>query len=270
MKQLYFHYHMDIMFDDDVQNHHFTLKCIPLSDTNQKIENLKVDVYPNQYLSESNDSFHNACIMGHAPEAHQKFYFDVIGTAYTGRNEARIYEDVYKVGFYKYPTNITKPGHALQTFFASLQFGKRSTNFQKAMIIMEQLQKSFEYKKDVTNITTTAEQAMSLGCGVCQDYAHIFIALCKMAGIPARYVVGLLVGEGYSHAWVEIFEVDENCQDVGYWIGIDPTNNILVHEDHIKISNGRDYLDCIINQGAFLGGGTQHQTISVIVYEAYK
>ena len=86
------------------------------------------------------------------------------------------------------------------------------------------------------------------------------ITLCRMANIPARYVVGMLIGEGESHAWVEA------AQD-GRWYGLDPTNNVMVGENHIKISHGRDYNDCLINQGMFTGMAAQHRTITVQVEE---
>src|SRR5699024_11693841 len=62
-------------------------------------------------------------------------------------------------------------------------------------------------------------------------------------------------GEGLSHAWVEI-------EDNGYWYGLDPTNMLIVNDHHIKISHGRDYKDCTINQGLFIGNAVQQQTIS--------
>ena len=93
---------------------------------------------------------------------------------------------------------------------------------------------------------------------MCQDYSHILISLCHMEKIPARYVVGMLEGEGLSHAWVEIYEN-------GMWIGLDPTNDLVVGEQHIKVSSGRDYGDCTINQGIFTGAANQTQTASVVV-----
>ena len=101
---------------------------------------------------------------------------------------------------------------------------------------------------------------MKLKKGVCQDYAHILIALLRMMRIPARYVVGMMIGEGFSHAWVEM-EAD------GRWYGLDPTNDVLVGENYIKISHGRDYNDCIVNKGVFTGMASQKQDISVIVCE---
>ena len=93
---------------------------------------------------------------------------------------------------------------------------------------------------------------------MCQDYAHAMLALCRMAGIPCRYVVGMLMGEGQSHAWVEIAQE-------GFWYGLDPTNDIPVDSQHIKLSHGRDYGDCLINQGLFTGSAAQRQRVSVSV-----
>lgn len=125
---------------------------------------------------------------------------------------------------------------------------------------MHKLHQDFTYEKGVTTFLTTAEEAMTLKKGVCQDYAHILIALLRMMRIPARYVVGMMTGEGFSHAWVEM-EAD------GKWYGLDPTNDVLVDENYIKISHGRDYDDCIVNKGLFTGMASQKQDIRVIVCE---
>lgn len=97
-----------------------------------------------------------------------------------------------------------------------------------------------------------------MGRGVCQDYAHIYITLLRMAGIPARYVCGLIIGEGASHAWVEAL-----CD--GRWLAFDPTNDCLVLDNYIKLGHGRDSADCAINRGLMWNGGTQEQKISVLV-----
>ena len=107
---------------------------------------------------------------------------------------------------------------------------------------------------------TTAEEAFMQRKGVCQDYAHIFIALCHLAKIPARYVAGMMVGEGFSHAWVEILSD-------GVWYAIDPTHACMANDTYIKISVGRDAEDCMINKGIMKGGGTQLQTVRVLVEE---
>lgn len=125
---------------------------------------------------------------------------------------------------------------------------------------MELVHENMNYTKGVTAIDTTAEEALQSGEGVCQDYAHILLSLCREERIPARYVVGMLLGEGESHAWIEAF-------DGKNWIGFDPTNNLIVDDAHIKISHGRDYQDCSINRGVFTGQARQKQRILVEVRE---
>lgn len=117
-------------------------------------------------------------------------------------------------------------------------------------------------RQEITALTT-AEQAMALGQGVCQDYAHILLSLCRMEQIPCRYAVGMLLGEGLSHAWVEIADGER-------WYALDPTNRLLVDDQHIKISAGRDYTDCTINQGLFVGRTRQTQQAVVSVQEEKK
>ena len=103
-------------------------------------------------------------------------------------------------------------------------------------------------------------QALEGGGGVCQDYAHIFLALCRLMGIPARYVAGMMVGEGATHAWTEVWIL-------GAWIGFDPTNNRLAGDHYIKLSHGRDFGDCTIDKGCFKGFAAQKQNIYVKVEE---
>lgn len=168
--------------------------------------------------------------------------------------------DEIKNAYYKYHTIYTRPGEKLQEYFDSLGLEDIIGTYEKVAKIMCSVNRDFCYEKNVTTISTTAEEAMTLGRGVCQDYAHIMISLCRMAGIPARYTVGIMKGEGESHAWVEAL-----CK--GYWYGFDPTNNWLTDGNYIKISSGRDYSDCIVNKGKFTGSANQKNTVSAVVLD---
>ena len=125
---------------------------------------------------------------------------------------------------------------------------------------MELLFNHFTYKTGSTTNQTTAEMALAQGCGVCQDYAHILIALCRQQGIPARYIAGFMIGEGATHAWVEVYVN-------GKWLGIDPTHNRIVDDLYIKLAEGRDFADCIIDRGLFNGVAQQSQYVEVKVVE---
>lgn len=258
MRELHFEYKMRLEFSSFVEKHRFTLKCIPRSNERQEIENLEIMVYPKEFLSNAEDSFGNRCIYGHAEGKHDHFSFKVTGTARTGLSPWEMARESHLIGIYKYQTEYTKPGPCIQAFAGNFSFGPNTSDYDKALAYMRGLYGTFRYVQHVTDIYTTAEQAMALGQGVCQDYSHILLSLCRMQNIPSRYVVGMLIGEGLSHAWVEI------CDD-GRWIALDPTNNLVVDDQHIKISSGRDYKDCIVNQGVFVGQTRQTQRICVSV-----
>ena len=260
MKNLHFRYAMRISFDSPVTNHRFTVKCIPQTDERQIIENLVVSVFPNQSLSQDRDSFGNRCIFGHCEMEHQKFEIVVEGDARTGRSPYVTGDASHMLGLYRYQSFYTIPGEKINAYFEKISFSENMNHYEKGVFMMHRLYEDFRYVQGITNIQTTAEEAMELGCGVCQDYSHILISLCHLAGIPARYVVGMLTGEGASHAWVEIYQ-DEK------WYALDPTNNLIVDDQHIKISHGRDYRDCLINQGVFTGYAKQTQEIQVVVEE---
>jgi len=133
-----------------------------------------------------------------------------------------------------------------------------NTTYDRAHYWMKALVSRMVYQPGITNVHTTAEEAFALGQGVCQDFAHIYLSLLRLDGINARYVVGMMAGEGESHAWTEV-----NCK--GYWYGFDPTNQLLVNDQYIKISHGRDYADCIVTRGIFRGAADQAQRITVTV-----
>jgi transglutaminase-like putative cysteine protease len=161
---------------------------------------------------------------------------------------------------YRYQSAHTKPGETLGVYYREHKRAESESEYDYAARIMHCIHDDMEYKKGVTDIDTTAEQALSIKAGVCQDYAHIMISILRMADFQARYVVGMMKGEGFSHAWVE-------AAVLGKWVGFDPTNDNLVDDTYIKISCGRDYRDCIVNRGFFNGCVTQEQNIKVLVSE---
>lgn len=124
-----------------------------------------------------------------------------------------------------------------------------------------------KYTKGATTVHTTANDILQSQEGVCQDFAHLFIGVCRYNGIPARYVSGYiypsddLVGALQMHAWVEVF-----VPDLG-WIGVDPTNNVFANENFIKVCHGTDYNDCSPIKGILntFGQNTTEHDVQVIL-----
>jgi transglutaminase-like putative cysteine protease len=125
------------------------------------------------------------------------------------------------------------------------------------------------YKSGVTNTGTTAAQALKTKLGVCQDYAHLMIACLRAVGLPARYVSGYLRtlplagevkrrGADQSHAWVSAW-----IGDAGGWVDFDPTNNLMVSDEHVTLAWGRDFQDVSPLRGIILGGGRHSLRVNV-------
>ncbi|WP_047415302.1 transglutaminase family protein [Cellulophaga sp. Hel_I_12] len=121
------------------------------------------------------------------------------------------------------------------------------------------------FKADVTDVNTTLDQIIMHRQGVCQDFTHLFCALARQNNIPARYVSGYLhQGNGYfgdsqMHAWAEAY-----LPNIG-WVGFDPTNNLLVNSNHIKVCHGKDYNDCSPLKGGVYTTGKNETVYSVQV-----
>lgn len=259
IKRLNFRYDLASNFHCSVTNHRFTLKCLPQNTARQKIEDIKLFINGVEYRQNATDSFGNSVVYGCISEPHDKFVVSMTGTAFTGLDIFEEFQpDETKSVIFKYPTPLTTPGKGIENYFKSLELEKFPREYEKVLHIMRELHKDFAYKKGETTVSTAAEEAFNKGCGVCQDYAQIMTALCRMAKIPVRYVTGAIIGEGYSHAWVEAL-----CN--GFWYGFDPTNDLLVNNQYIKISHGRDYSDCVINKGIFNGYNRQELDVNVSI-----
>ena len=130
---------------------------------------------------------------------------------------------------------------------------------------------AFDYQPGVTEADSPIDLALAEGRGVCQDFAHVMIAICRDWGLPARYVSGYLAtdrehGERSdpqaTHAWVEVFLPSLR------WVGLDPTNNILAGERHVCVAIGRDYGDVPPSRGVFKGETESQLAVGVSVRRA--
>jgi len=133
------------------------------------------------------------------------------------------------------------------------------------------IKREFKYDAKATAVTTPAIEAFEARRGVCQDFTHIMLAGLRGLGLSAAYVSGYLrtvpppgqkrlEGADATHAWVNLW-----CGEALGWIGFDPTNGLIVAEDHIELAMGRDYADVSPIDGVILGSGDQDLTVAVDV-----
>ena len=153
---------------------------------------------------------------------------------------------------YLEPSALTQPDDALRGVATTLATGDQGGQpTDLARRINDWVHYALRYTHGVTDIHTTATQALSQGRGVCQDYAHVMIALCRLCRLPARYVSGHLLGEGGTHAWVEVlFPALEGPGEVTA-LAFDPTHNCETNLHYLTIAMGRDYYDVAPTSGTF-------------------
>jgi len=142
--------------------------------------------------------------------------------------------------------------------------------FDAIQRMSELIHHDFTYQSGVTDVTTSIEQIVDGRRGVCQDFAHLLLGMCRAIGIPARYASGYIAekggtgdaqapsrGVGASHAWVEAFTPTHG------WRGFDPTNNLVANEHYVKIAIGRDYSDVPPTRGTYHGGPSESLSVAV-------
>jgi transglutaminase-like putative cysteine protease len=124
------------------------------------------------------------------------------------------------------------------------------------------ISREFTYDRTVTNVYSAVDDVLALKAGVCQDFAHLFIAVARDMGVPARYVSGYIHTQGESataasHAWAEAWVPGRG------WIGFDATHPIRTTPHHVRLAVGRDYTDAAPTRGVYVGSASSGMTISV-------
>jgi transglutaminase-like putative cysteine protease len=150
---------------------------------------------------------------------------------------------------YLQPSPLTEPDAHFREIAAGL-----ATRYPPGALterIAEWVWQNLAYRRDVTDVKTTASQALGRGQGVCQDQAHVMLVLCRLLGLPARYVSGHLLGEGATHAWVEVLAPDPVRPARRSIQAFDPSHGRRCRPDYITVAVGRDYADVAPTSGYF-------------------
>jgi len=164
------------------------------------------------------------------------------------------------------PSHFCGPTTLLEELAGKLEAVRRDDPLMLVRELNTRLSEAIDYEPQATRVDSPIDDALRQGKGVCQDYAHIMIAMLRQVRIPARYVSGYLhhraedhdrSSDGATHAWIEAY-----LPLLG-WVGFDPTNNILAGERHIKTAIGRDYADVPPTRGVFKGEARTKLSVAV-------
>ncbi len=181
-------------------------------------------------------------------------------------------DDVVAAGDYwemLMPSSFARPSDALQDLIAELRVHRRGDPLAFLLELNAAIYDWFDYVPKSTQVDSPIQDAIEARKGVCQDFAHILIALARHVRIPCRYVSGYVhpredkirerSADGATHAWVEAL-----LPGLG-WVGFDPTSNLLAGERHIRTAIGRDYADVPPTKGIFKGDAASELAVSVRV-----
>lgn len=166
------------------------------------------------------------------------------------------------------PSDFARPTPLLDQLAREMEIERRSRPLEALLELSHSIHEKFAYVPNATSVDSPIDHAISERKGVCQDFAHVMIALVRKLRVPCRYVSGYLFhttgdqsrsAEGASHAWVEGF-----LPGLG-WIGFDPTNDTICNERHIRVAVGRDYADVPPTRGVYKGGSESELSVSVTV-----
>jgi transglutaminase-like putative cysteine protease len=165
------------------------------------------------------------------------------------------------------PSPFTTPTVLLDAFVKEVGLERGPDPLVMLRRLTSEIFDRFEYSPESTRVDSPIDDALKTRRGVCQDFAHIMIALVRRMGVPCRYVSGYLShqeqadrsSESATHAWVEAF-----LPDIG-WVGFDPTNNRLAEDRHIQVAIGRDYADVPPTRGVFRGVSAVRSELAVAV-----
>jgi transglutaminase-like putative cysteine protease len=166
------------------------------------------------------------------------------------------------------PSQYARPTELLEKLRERLDFRRRGNPLESLQELNTQMYEFFEYAPNTTKVDSPIDEALESRQGVCQDFAHIMIALIRQLKIPCRYVSGYLFHAdsakdrspaGATHAWVEAY-----LGELG-WVAFDPTNNLPGCERHVRVAIGRDYADVPPTRGVHKGEAGSELSVTVSV-----
>lgn len=200
---------------------------------------------------EQQDRFGNLALMLETPRVRRTAVFaqTLLTERFAGGPPLRLSAEQARV--HAHATALTTPDAQLAEVAQILRRQARSPQ-DLAERVSAHVAGHMRYASGVTGVRTSAAEAYALGAGLCQDYAHIALTLCRAAGLPARYVSGHMPGEGSSHAWLEALVPEGSGFRA---LGLDPTNQRPPHLGYVVVTFGNDYRDVAPTSGLYLGPG---------------
>lgn len=269
----------EYQYDEPASDSFNELRLRPADDYRQTMLSFELVIEPRPPLRSHVDYYGNVTHHFHLPGRHERLSVTSRSVVVTypipqpHPVPASVLSDL-RHRFFEYlaPTTRVPLDHDWFEVFGALYLTPEAELTSYLLELTTYLHARFAYRPEATHVDTPLAEFAQHTSGVCQDYTHAMLALCRSAGIPTRYVSGYvhphpqgdepLLGSEGSHAWLEAFLPGNG------WVGYDPTNGCRVSEAHVKVAVGRDYDDVAPLRGLRRGGGVSSMNVDVSVRSA--
>ena len=242
------------------------LRMTPGNHDGQYVVDWQIDVSTDSRLDMHEDAFGNVThVMTHGAIKDVTITVGGLIETHDTGGVLRGTDERFPPSLFLRPTALTAVNPAMESFARELRAESEGDALGFLHALMTQISEHMTFDEDPTHSGTSAIEAFGLRRGVCQDYAHIFIACARSGGVPARFVSGHflrsdgMVNQQAGHAWAEAF-----VPDLG-WVGFDAANGICTTDAHARVAIGLDYLGAAPVRGTRYGGGTETLAVTVRV-----
>jgi len=245
------------------------LRMTPGSHDGQYVAEWQIDVSTDSRLDMHEDAFGNVThVMTHGPISDLNVTVQGLIETHDTGGVLRGTRERFPPHLFLRSTPLTAVNPAMATFARQLRAESEADTLGFLHMLMTEINDHMTFDEDPTTSGTSAVEAFGLKRGVCQDYAHIFIACARSGGVPARFVSGHflrsdgMVNQQAGHAWAEAF-----VPNLG-WVGFDAANCVCSTDAHARVAIGLDYLGAAPVRGTRYGGGMETLTVEVKVEQA--
>jgi transglutaminase-like putative cysteine protease len=238
----------------------------PRSDANQFVRRWRIEVDADCRLDKGEDAYGNITHMFSIEGPIDRIGVTIEGEVETSSETGVVAETIerFPIAFWQRDSALTMQTPAVRTFARDIAMSEGGDPLSAAHAVSHAIHRDLTFLPGETDTRTTADDVLALGRGVCQDFAHLFIAAMRSLGRPARYVSGYFLrsdseDQEAGHAWAET-----HIPGLG-WVSFDPANDICADERHVRVAIGPDYRDAAPIRGARIGGSGENLTIDISV-----
>jgi transglutaminase-like putative cysteine protease len=257
-------HHTRFSYDGPVSEAYAEMRLKPLDADGQRCLSFRLATEPHGEVARYKDRFGNDVRVFDVLNSHESLVVSAYSEVLTPDAFAPERTDLSPLDEHDY--GMATPYTEETPRIAALASAARAPDpARTALALMEAVRKALTYERGATDVTTTADGALELGRGVCQDYSHVFIAACRSRGLLARYVSGYLFDDGRtaaSHAWADVLIPGEG------WVSLDPTHTSPQTSRYVRVAVGRDYADVPPTRGVYKGSARESLDVVVTVSAA--